>query len=107
MTFSVVYSPSCTVTHSIEGADLLLKCSADANPEVVSSFGKLALKVNFFGLQAELSWSVKDTPLEGKAGDGGEDQQTSFLRLELSDNSTGDQEKEKCLYFRHHKYKSL
>ena len=43
MTFSVVYSPSCTVTHSVEGADLLLKCSADANPEVVSSFGKLAL----------------------------------------------------------------
>ena len=48
MTFSVVYSPSCTVTHSVEGADLLLKCSADANPEVVKSFGKLALKANFF-----------------------------------------------------------
>jgi len=71
MTFSVVYSPSCTVTHSVEGADLLLKCTADANPE------------------AELSWSLRDTPLEGKAGDGRENQQTSILRLEISDNSTG------------------
>lgn len=71
MTFSVIYSPSCTVTHSVEGADLLLKCSADANPE------------------AELSWSLGDTPLEGKAGDGRGNQQTSTLRLELSDNSTG------------------
>ena len=48
MTFSVVYSPSCTVTHSVEGADLLLKCTADANPEVVNSFGKLAPKADFF-----------------------------------------------------------
>jgi len=71
MTFSVIYPPSCTVTHWVEGADLLLKCSADANPE------------------AELSWSLRDTPLEGKAGDGSGDQQTSILRLELSDNSTG------------------
>merc|ERR1712212_301322 len=71
MTFSVVYSPSCTVTHSVEGADLLLKCSAYANPE------------------AELSWSLRDTPLDGKAVDGTGNQQTSILRLELSDNSTG------------------
>jgi hypothetical protein len=71
MTFSVVYSPSCTVTHSVEGADLLLKCSADANPE------------------AELSWSLRDTPLEGKAGDGRGEEQTSIQRLEISDNSTG------------------
>merc|ERR1711990_1186082 len=45
--------------------------TADANPE------------------AELSWSLRDTPLEGKAGDGRENQQTSILRLEISDNSTG------------------
>ena len=44
MTFSVIYPPSCTVTHWVEGADLLLKCSADANPEVVNSFRKLANK---------------------------------------------------------------
>ena len=50
MTFSVVYSPSCTVTHSVEGADLLLKCSADANPEVVNSYrnGGLSLKREAF-----------------------------------------------------------
>jgi len=71
MTLSVLYPPSCTVTHSVEGADLLLKCSAYANPE------------------AELSWSLRDTPLDGKAVDGTGNQQTSILRLELSDNSTG------------------
>merc|ERR1719382_1003370 len=71
MTLSVLYPPSCTVTHSVEGVDLLLKCSAYANPE------------------AELSWSLRDTPLDGKAVDGTGNQQTSFLRLELSDNSTG------------------
>merc|ERR1712032_1071889 len=71
MTLSGLYPPSCTVTHSVEGADLLLKCSAYANPE------------------AELSWSLRDTPLDGKAVDGTGNQQTSILRLELSDNSTG------------------
>ena len=34
MTLSVLFPPSCIVTHSVEGADLLLKCSVDANPEV-------------------------------------------------------------------------
>merc|ERR1712038_2045624 len=58
-------------THSVEGTDLLLKCSVDANPE------------------AALSWSLGDKPLEGEDGDRTGDQQTSFLRLELGDNSTG------------------
>merc|ERR1712083_641607 len=39
--------------------------------------------------EAELSWSLQDSPLEGEAGDGKEGEQTSLLRLELSDNSTG------------------
>ena len=34
MTLSVLFPPSCIVTHSVEGTDLLLKCSVDANPEV-------------------------------------------------------------------------
>merc|ERR1719209_2224587 len=71
MTLSVLFPPSCIVTHSVEGTDLLLKCSVDANPE------------------AALSWSLGDKPLEGEYGDRTGDQQTSFLRLELSDNSTG------------------
>ena len=49
MTLSVLYPPSCTVTHSVEGADLLLKCSAYANPEVVNSFSKLDLKLFWAG----------------------------------------------------------
>merc|ERR1719400_1404426 len=71
MTLSVLFPPSCIVSHSVEGTDLLLKCSVDANPE------------------AALSWSLEDKPLEGEDGDRTGDQQTSFLRLELGDNSTG------------------
>jgi len=71
MTLSVLFPPSCIVTHSVEGTDLLLKCSVDANPE------------------AALSWSLGDKPLEGEDGDRTRDQQTSLLRLELGDNSTG------------------
>ena len=40
MTLSVLFPPSCIVTHSVEGADLLLKCSVDANPEVRILFRK-------------------------------------------------------------------
>ena len=40
MTLSVLFPPSCIVTHSVEGTDLLLKCSVDANPEVRILFRK-------------------------------------------------------------------
>ena len=87
LTVSVLFPPSCTVTYSVEGAHLLLKCSADAIPEV--GFGEF-LPFFDFRVQAELSWSLQDSPLEGEAGDGKEGEQTSLLRLELSDNSTGE-----------------
>jgi len=65
---SVMYKPDCSITHHLEDEEMVLQCTADANPKDVGFY-----------------WSRDDVPMSGSEG---EDQLTNILRLDLNDNET-------------------
>jgi len=66
---SVMYKPDCTITHQLEDEEMVLHCTADANPKDVGFY-----------------WTRDDVLMPGSDG---EDELTNILRLELTNETEG------------------
>merc|ERR1712080_45697 len=66
---SVMYKPDCTITHELEDDEMVLHCTAEANPK----------DVGFYWTRDDVLMSVSD----------GEEELTNILRLELTNETTG------------------